>query len=368
VRGRQEPQASMLAFVDPEALVPAGHPVRAIRRLADEALAELSPLFERMYAEVGRPSIPPEQLLKASLLMALYSVRSERAFCEQLGYNLLFRWFLGLDLLAPAFDHSSFSKNRARLLAHQAAREFFDAVVWQAQRRRLLSEEHFTVDGTLLEAAASLKSFRRRDGDDERPPDDPGNPTVSWRGQKRSNATHASTTDPQARLARKGHGREARLSYAAHALMENRHGLLVDFAVTEASGTAERDAVPVLLDQARERGFRPRTLGADKSYDTVDCVAAIRARRVTPHVAQHTNKRRSAVDGRTTCWPGYALSQRARKRVEEVFGWMKTVGGFRRTRYRGVERTGLLGYLVATAYNLVRLANLLARPPLPAMA
>jgi transposase len=358
----------MLAFVDPEALVPPDHPIRAIRRLADDALAELSPLFDRMYAEAGRPSIPPERLLKASLLMALYSVRSERAFCEQLGYNLLFRWFLGVDLVEPAFDHSTFSKNRARLMAHKVAREFFDTVVWQAQRRRLLSEEHFTVDGTLLEAAASLKSFKPRADGDERPPDDPGNPTVSWRGQKRSNATHASTTDPEARLARKGHGREARLSYAAHALMENRHGLLVDFVVTEATGTAERDAVPVLLDQARQRGFRPRTLGADKSYDTVACVAAIRARRVTPHVAQHTTKRRSAVDGRTTCWPGYALSQRARKRVEEVFGWMKTVGGFRRTRYRGAERTGLAGYLVAAAYNLVRLANLLARPVLPAPA
>lgn len=300
--------------------------------------------------------------------MALYSVRSERAFCERLEYDLLFRWFLGMDLVEPGFDHSTFSKNRARLMEHKVAREFFDAVVWQAQRRRLLSEEHFTVDGTLLEAAASLKSFKRRDGDDGRPPDDPGNPTVDFRGQKRSNATHASTTDPEARLARKGNGREARLSFTGHALMENRHGLLVDFVVTAATGTAERDAVPTLLDGARERGFRPRTLGADKSYDTVDCVAAVRARKVTPHVAQHTTKRRSAVDGRTTCWPGYALSQRARKRVEEVFGWMKTVGGLRRTRYRGVERTGLIGYLVAAAYNLVRLANLLARPPLPAAA
>jgi transposase len=366
VRGRQEPQSSMLAFVDLEARVPADHPARAVRRLADEALSELSALFDRMYAEAGRPSIPPERLLKASLLMALYSVRSERAFCERLEYDLLFRWFLGMDLVEPGFDHSSFSKNRARLMEHRVAREFFDAVVWQAQRRRLLSEEHFTVDGTLLEAAASPKSFKRRDGGDDRPPDDPGNPTVSWRGQKRSNATHASTTDPEARLARKGHGREAKLSFAAHALMENRHGLLVDFAVTTATGTAERDSVPVLLDGARRRGLRPRTLGADKSYDTVDCVAAIRARRVTPHVAQHTTRRRSAVDGRTTCWPGYALSQRARKRVEEVFGWMKTIGGFRRTRYRGVERTGFLGYLVAAAYNLVRLSNLLARPPLAA--
>jgi len=368
VRGRQNPQGSMLAFVDLEARVRADHPIRAIRRLADEALGDLSALFDRMYAEVGRPSIPPERLLKASLLMALYSVRSERAFCERLEYDLLFRWFLGMDLVEAGFDHSTFAKNRARLMEHKVAREFFDAVVWQAQRRKLLSDEHFTVDGTLLEASASLKSFKRRGGGDGGPPDDPGNPTVSWRGQTRSNATHASTTDPEARLARKGNGREAKLSYAAHALMENRHGLLVDFLVTTATGTAERDAVPVLLDQARQRGFRPKTLGADKSYDTVDCVAAVRARRVTPHVAQHTTKRRSTIDGRTTCWPGYALSQRARKRVEEVFGWVKTVGGLRRTRYRGVERTGLAGYLVAAAYNLIRLANLLVRPPVPATA
>jgi len=358
----------MLAFVDAETRIPAAHPIRTIRALANEALAELSPLFERMYAEVGRPSIPPERLLKASLLIALYSVRSERAFCERLEYDLLFRWFLGMDMVEPGFDHSSFSKNRARLMAHQIGREFFDAVVWQAQRRKLLSDEHFTVDGTLVEAAASMKSFKRRDGAGSGPPDDPGNPTVSWRGERRSNLTHASTTDPQARLARKGHGREAKLSFVAHALMENRHGLLVDVAVTEATGTAERDAVPVLLDQARQRGFRPRTLGADKSYDTRDCVASIRARRVTPHVAQHTTKRRSAVDGRTTGWPGYALSQRARKRVEEIFGWMKTVGGLRRTRYRGVERTSLAGYLVGAAYNLVRLVNLLARPAIPAIA
>jgi transposase len=368
VRGRQTQQTSMLAFVDLEARVRADHPIRAIRRLADAALAELSGLFDRMYAEVGRPSIPPERLLKASLLMALYSVRSERAFCERLEYDLLFRWFLGMDLVEPGFDHSTFSKNRARLIAHKVAREFFDAVVWHAQRRKLLSDEHFTVDRTLLEAAASLKSFKRRDGADGGTPDDPGNPTVSWRGQKRSNATHASTTDPESRLARKGHGKEARLSFQAHALMENRHGLLVDFVVTPATGTAERDAVPALLDGARERGFRPRTLGADKGYDTVDCVAAVRARKVTPHVARNTSKRRSAIDGRTTCWQGYALSQRARRRVEEVFGWVKTVGGLRRTRYRGVERTGLIGYLVAAAYNLVRLANLLARPPRPAAA
>ena len=370
MRGRQNPQVSMLAFVNAETRIPAVHPIRAIRALADDALTELSPLFESMYAEVGRPSIPPERLLKASLLIALYSVRSERAFCERLEYDLLFRWFLGMDMVEPGFDHSSFSKNRARLMAHRVGREFFGVVVGQAQRRKLLSDEHFTVDGTLVEAAASLKSFKPRDGDGQNdgPPDDPGNPTVSWRGERRSNATHRSTTDPDARLAKKAHGQAAKLSFAAHALMENRHGLLVNFVITEATGTAERDAVPVLLDQACERGFRPKTLGADKGSDTRDCVAAIRSRRVTPHVAQHTTKRRSAIDGRTSSRPGYVLSQRARKRVEEIFGWMKTVGGLRRTRYRGVERTGLVGYVVAAAYNLVRLATLLGRPSLAAAA
>jgi transposase len=360
----------MLAFLDPEARVPPDHPLRTIRRLADEALAELSPLFDRMYADIGRPSIPPERLLKASLLIALYSVRSERAFCEELDYNLLYRWFLGMDLVEPSFDPTSFSKNRARLLGHKVAREFFDAVVWGAQQRRLLSDEHFTVDGTLIEAAASLKSFKRTDGDDgpSAPPADPGNPRVDFKGEKRSNATHASTTDPQSQLARKGKGKEAKLSFAAHALMENRHGLLVDFLVTAATGTAERDAAPLMVDQARERGFHPRTIGADKQYDTAEFVRDMRARRITPHVAQNTTNRASAIDGRTTSWYGYAVSLRVRARVEEIFGWMKTVGGFRRTRYRGLERTGMAGYLVAAAYNLVRLATLARRTALPAAA
>jgi transposase len=371
VRGRQSEQAAMLAFLDPETRVPPDHPVRTIRRLADAALAELSPVFDRMYAGIGRPSIPRERLLKASLLIALYSVRSERAFCEELDYNILYRWFLGMDLLEPSSDPTSFTKNRARLLEHKVAREFFDVVVWHAQERRLLSDEHFTVDGTLVEAAASLKSFRPRsaDGDAEPPaPPAPGNPTVDFRGEKRSNATHASTTDPEARLAKKGKGKEARLSFAAHALMENRHGLLVDFAVTGATGTAERDAAPRMLDQARERGFRPRTVGADKQYDTAAFVRDMRARRITPHVARNTTNRASAIDGRTTSHPGYAVSQRVRMRVEEVFGWMKTVGGFRRTRYRGLDRTGMAGYLVAAAYNLVRLATLARRQPLAAAA
>jgi hypothetical protein len=235
-------------------------------------------------------------------------------------------------------------------------------VVGRAHERGLLSDEHFTVDGTLIEAAASLKSFRPRDGRaSEPPPDDPGNPTVDFRGERRSNNTHRSTTDPDARLMRKGKGKEAKLVFMGHALMENRHGLLVDFQVTEASGTAERDIVPKLLDQAKERRFHPKTLGGDKNYDTQGCVADIRERRVTPHVARNTSGRRSAIDGRTTRHPGYAVSQRIRKRVEEVFGWMKTVGGFRRTRYRGLGRTGLGGYLVATAYNLVRLSRLVSR-------
>jgi hypothetical protein len=268
--------------------------------------------------------------------------------------------------MEPGFDQSTFSKNRGRLLRQQVALQFFDEVVRQADAVGLLSDEHFTVDGTLIEAAASLKSFRARDQPPaDKPPDDRGNPTVNFRGEKRSNATHQSTTDPEARLAKKGRGFESKLAYVGHALMENRHGLLVDFQLTQASGTAERDVVPQLLYDASLRGFHPRTLGADKAYDTRDCVAAIRQQRVTPHVAQNTSHRRSAIDRRTTRHPGYATSQRLRKRVEEVFGWLKTVGGFRRTRYRGLARTQLAGYLVATAYNLVRMARLLAQP-LPA--
>jgi len=351
----------MLAFIDAETRVPPDHPLRTIKAVADEALGELSPLFESMYAEVGRPSIPPERLLKASLLIALYSVRSERAFCEELDYNLLFRWFLDMNLMEPSFDATTFTKNRQRLLEHQVGQQVFDEVVAVSQDRGLLSDEHFTVDGTLIEAAASLKSFKPREGEAPATTDgDRGNPSVDFRGERRSNATHQSSTDAQARLFRKGKGKEAKLVFMAHALMENRNGLLVDFQVTPATGTAERDSVPDLLDEAGERGFHPKTVGGDKNYDTRDCVAAMRKRRVTPHVAQNTSGRSSAIDGRTTRHRGYATSQRIRKRVEEVFGWMKTVGGFRRTRYRGLDRTGLAGYLVATAYNLVRLSRLLA--------
>ena len=278
VRGRQDAQVSMLAFVDLESRVPVGHPIRTIKRLAEAALVELSPLFDEIYAGTGRPSIPPERLLKASLLIALFSVRSERAFCEELEYHRLFRWFLDMSLLEPGFDASTFSKNRERLLRHEVGQQFFDEVVAQAQERKLLSDEHFTVDGTLIEAAAGLKSFKRRDAPpSDEPPDDPGNPTVDFHGEKRSNKTQQSTTDPEARLYKQGKGKEAKLVFMGHALMENRHGLLVDVQMTEATGTAERDVTPKLLRQARERGFHPKTLGGDKNYDTRACVADIRS-------------------------------------------------------------------------------------------
>ena len=364
MRGRRNPQASMFAFVDLEERVPPHHPLRTIKRCADQALEHLSPTFDAMYGSGGRPSIPPERLLKASLLISLYSVRSERAFCEQLDYDLLWRWFLDMSLMEPSLDQSTFSKNRGRLLQHAVAQEFFDEVVRQADALGLLSDEHFTVDGTLIEAAASLKSFKAKDTPTSyKPPDDPGNPTVNFRGEKRSNATHQSTTDPEARLAKKGRGFESKLAYLGHALMENRHGLLVDFQLTQATGTAERDIVPQLLYDAELRGFHPRTLGADKAYDARACVATMREYGVTPHVAQNTNRRRSAIDRRTTRHPGYTTSQRIRKRVEEVFGWMKAIGGFRRTRYRGLARTQLAGYLVAAAYNLVRMARLMTMQP-----
>ena len=310
-----------------------------------------------MYSEVGRASVPPERLLKASLLISLYSMRSERAFCEELEYNLLFRWFLDMNLMEGSFDPTVFTKNRRRLLEHRTAQALFDEVVWEAARRGLLSDERFSVDGTLIEARASIKSFRRRDDQEGPPDDDSGNPSVDFRGERLRNETHGSRTHPEARLMRKGEGREARLAFMGHALMENGNGLLVDFVVSRATNTAERDAVPVMLDDAWQRDFHPKTLGGDKGYDTRECVRAMRNRGVTPHVAQRT---RSAIDGRTTRHRGYRMSQKIRKRVEEIFGWMKTVEGLRRARYRGVDPTGLAAYFVPTAYNLPRMASLLS--------
>jgi transposase len=364
MRGTETKQSSMVCLISPESVVPAGHPIRRVKVLADEALAKLSPTFDAMYASVGRPSIPPERQLKAMLLMALYTVRSERMFCEQLAYNLLFRWFLDMDMVEPAFDPTVFTKNRQRLLDHDVAGEFFRAVVEQARASKLMSSEHFTVDGTLIEACASLKSFKKKDAskDDEPPPDDPGNPTVNFHGEKRSNATHASTTDPEAKLARKGHGKEAKLSYSAHALMENRNGLLVDLRIAEANGRAECETALAMLDESKLRRG-PITVGGDKGYDTTEFVAECRAIDAVPHVAQNiTEYRGSMIDARTTRHAGYAISQRIRKRVEEIFGWGKTVGNFRRTRFRGRQRTQLAAYVVGAAYNLLRIARLLPEP------
>jgi transposase len=361
MRGMDTKQASMLSLLTPEKRVPAKHPLRVVKEMAEAALKEMSPLFDAMYSTVGRSSIPPERLLKPSLLMAFYTVRSERLFCEQLDYNILFRWFLDMNMEEPSFDHSTFSKNRERLIAHEVAKEFFLTIVAQARAAGLMSDDHFTVDGTLIEAWASLKSFRKKDEKpgDRPPPDDPGNPTVDFHKEKRSNATHQSTTDPDAKLARKGKGKEAKLSYSQHALMENRNGLLVDLRIAEANGTAERD---MALEMVGDRlpGTKRITLGGDKGYDTKDFVEECGWRGVTPHVAQNiTEQRGSAIDGRTTRYPGYRISQRIRKRVEEIFGWTKTVANFRRTRFKGRHRTELASYFVGAAYNLLRMGRLL---------
>ena len=354
MRGGERRQRAMLVVIDPEKRVPQEHPIRRIKQLADAALKQLSPVFDEMYSVVGRPSIPPERLLKASLLMALYTVRSERLFCERLDYDLLFRWFLDLEMDEASFDHSTFSRNRARLLEHEVAGEFFRAVVDQARALRLLSDEHFTVDGTLLEAWASVKSFKRKDTG-AAPPDDPGNPTVDFHGERRSNETHASTTDPEARLARKGKGGEAKLSYAGHAMIDNRHGLVVNAEATQATGSAERET-GIEMASALPEGT---TVGADKSYDTHAFVEALRSLKVTPHVAQNTSNRSSAIDGRTTRHAGYLVSQQKRKLIEEVFGWLKTVGLMRKLRHRGTRRVDWLFTFATAVYNLVRIRNLL---------
>jgi transposase len=355
MRGDASQQLEMLSPVTPDTLVPRGHPIREIRAIVDRALGELSPVFDAMYAKVGRPSIPPEHLLKAMLLQAFYSIRSERQLCERLHYDLLFKWFVGLNILDPVFDHSTFTKNRDRLLEHDVATHFFLAVRSEARRRHLLSSEHFTVDGTLLDAWASMKSVQPRDGSDGRPPGGK-NPTIDFHGQRRTNETHVSTTDPAARLARKADGQATKLAYAGHVLMENRSGLIVDIVLSHADGRAERAAALAMLD----RQERPRriTLGADKGYDTQDFIEACRDRGVTPHVAQHTSNRRSRIDDRVTRHAGYAVSQRVRKRVEEIFGWVKTIGGGRKLRYIGLARNQLWATMTGTAFNLVRMSRI----------
>lgn len=358
MRGRPDPQVSLLCALNPEDLVPREHPIRRVKMLADEALLSMDAKLEGMYASHGRPSVPPERLLKSMLLMALYSVRSDRQFCEQLRYNLLFRWFLDMDMTEAVWDRSTFSHNRERLLEHDVARALFAAVVDKARVRQLASNEHFSVDGTLIEAWASMKSFRPKDKDDgDDGPDNNG--WSDFRGKKRSNETHESKTDPDARLFRKGRGKEAKLCFAGHALMENRNGILVDFELSLATGRSETQAAVELVK--RIPGNHQATLGADRGYDNRQFVAACREHRVTPHVAQFGlggGRRGSAIDTRTTRWPGYRASQKVRKRIEEIFGWMKSFGGLRRTRFQGRRRAELHALAVAAAYNLTRLANL----------
>ncbi len=359
MRGHEENQGYMFSYLSPEDRVPSDHPLRRIKAMADEALRLLSRTFDRMYAKEGRPSIPPERQLKAQLLIALYTIRSERLFCEMLDYNILYRWFLGMNLEERSFDATTFTKNRDRLLGHDVAGRFLQAVVTQAQTAGLLSDEHFTVDGTLVEAWASLKSFRPIDTPDEGvDDDDPGNVTVDFHGQTRTNQTHRSTTDPEARLARKGNGKEAKLSYGVSLLMENRHGLIVGVAVHAPTGIGEREAALALLDQQRRRRGHPRSVGADKGYHTKAFVDALWLQSITPHIAMVAGRRTPGLDGRTTRSAGYALSQRIRKRIEEGFGWLKTVGGLRKTRYRGSARVALHAKLAAVANILLRMAKL----------
>ena len=366
MRGRDERGEGLFSYVDLEARVPGDHPLRAIRVLVDEALAALSGDFARLYSHTGRPSIAPEKLLRALLLQAFYTIRSERQLMEQLDYNLLFRWFVGLSIDAPVWDATVYSKNRDRLVAGDVAARFPATVVDGARVRRLLSDEHFSVDGTLIEAWASMKSFRPRDGGDDDPP--PGrNAERDFRGERRSNATHGSATDPDARLHRKARGQSSRLCYMGHLLMENANALIVDAALTRASGTAEREAALAMLERQGKR--RRVTLGADKAYDVAEFVDALRDRSVTPHIAVDgrlgkTGKPRATrIDRRTTRHPGYAASQRLRKRIEEGFGWIKTTGGLAKTRHRGLDRVGWTFTLTPAAYNLVRLPKLLAEAP-----
>lgn len=355
MRGSDESGEGLFSYVSCEARVPADHPLRAIRAIVDEALEVLSGEFERLYAKVGRPSVAPEKLLRALLLQAFYTIRSERQLMEQLDYNLLFRWFVGLSMDHPVWDASTFSKNRDRLLDGDVATKLLSAVVEQARRRNLLSNEHFSVDGTMIEAWASMKSFRPKDGSGN-PPGPGRNGERDFHGEKRRNDTHASTTDPDAQLYRKGSGQGAKLAYLGHVTIENRNGLIVASRLTQATGTAERDAALAMVQALP--GRQRITVGADKAYDTKAFVAALRAENAVAHVAQNTTNRRSAIDGRTTRHVAYVLSQRFRKRIEEPFGWIKTVAGLRKTRHRGIQRVSWSFILATAAYNLVRLPKL----------
>lgn len=362
MRGIDHQQGDMFSYLSPEQRVRKDHPLRAVRAMTDEILERMSPLFDAMYAESGRPWIPPEKLLRAELLQMLYSVRSERLLMEEIDYSILYRWFVGLNLDERVWDATSFTKNRDRLLEAAVAKEFLAQVVERARMAGWISDEHFTVDGTLLDAWASLQSFQPKDKQGTPPPDDPGNPTVDFHGQKRSNETPASTTDPDARLARKGKGKEAKLSYNGNLLVENRNGLIVDAELFQANGRAERDAALVMLEQIRGDGRIP--VGGDKGFDTAEFVNACRPMNVTPHVAQNTSRPGgSAVDARTTRHAGYAISQKKRKRIEECFGWMKDIALLRKLKHRGLLKVGWIFTFAAAAYNRVRMRKLI---PIPA--
>ena len=358
MRGGDVRTGELFSYVDLEARVRKDHPLRAIRQIVNEALVLLEQDFAALYSPIGRPSIAPEKLLRAMLLQAFYSIRSERLLMERLEYDLLFRWFVDIGIDDPAWDHSVFSKNRDRLLDADIAAKFLGAILSHPKVKRLLSTDHFSVDGTLIEAWASIKSFKPKDGSDEPPSESGRNAEADFHGEKRSNETHASTTDPDAKLYRKGKGKEAKLSFMGHGLMENRHGLLVNAYLTEATGYAERIAALHMIEPFSDRP-QAITLGADKAYDTKDFVRDLRSMKVTPHVAQNVNGRRSAIDGRTTRHPGYKVSLRIRKRIEEAFGWIKTVAGQDKTKFRGRDRVGWAFTFAAAAYNLVRLPKLM---------
>jgi transposase len=359
MRGKTNSQPQFCVLISLEDRIPQNHPLRAIKQFVDEALRRLRPRLDALYAEMGRPSIPPEHLLKARILTALYSVRSERLFCEQLAYNFLWMWFLERDLDAPTWNHSVFAKNQERLLSTEVARAFFEEVYQLSREHGWASDKHFSADGTLIESWASLKSFARKDGADDAKKDDPGNPTIDFKGQRRANDTHQSTTDPDAVLYRKGAGKEARLYFGGQVLMENRHGLCATLTIHNPIRDSEGDVSLQQLDAHKNKTkMNPRSVGGDKLYHNTAFVSGCRRRGIKPHVALKDRVRVEGVDGRTTARRGYQTSQRIRKRVEEIFGWMKTVGGLRRSRYRGRERTQGLAYFVASAYNLLRMAKL----------
>jgi transposase len=356
MRGHVDPQANMFSYYSPESRVPADHPLRPLKAYSDAVLKSMSRDFDALYASDGRPSIAPERLLKGSILIALYSLRSERMLCEMLDYNILFRWFLDMSMDEPGLDQSRFSRFRERLIASTCARRFFDAVVREARGKGLLSDEHFTVDGTLIEAWASMKSFRRKD----ELPSDPGSDNqgmVDFKGEKRANATHESSTDPDAKLRRKGLGKEAKLCFGGHALMDNRNGLCVDIRVTSAT-ESEPQAAKDLIARQRQKHVRLKSLGGDKGYHTKAFVCHLRKRRIVPHLAMIKGRCTPGLDARTTRHASYAISQKKRKRVEEIFGWMKTYGGLRKTMLRGIERVQSQAWLVGAAYNLLRLSRL----------